>query len=212
MEPHLAEDEELQKLKQWWKKNGSSIIVGVVLGISAIAGINGWRMYEQNQAETASALFGQLREAISGNSASKASSLATELRDDFSSTPYAPSGALIYAAHVYASGDEAAAREQLEWVIDSGASESLKHTARVRLAWLELAAGNHQRVLQITAVEDVSGFESYYAELKAEAHAMAGDRDKARSAYATALAELPENSDYAEILKAKQNALESAGE
>ena len=43
MEPHLAEDEELQKLKTWWKSNGTSIIVGIALGIGAIAGVNGWQ-------------------------------------------------------------------------------------------------------------------------------------------------------------------------
>ena len=31
MEPHVAEDEDLEKLKSWWKTNGTSILVGIAL-------------------------------------------------------------------------------------------------------------------------------------------------------------------------------------
>ena len=207
MEPHLAEDEELQKLKTWWKKNGTSIITGVVLGIAAIGGLNGWRVYEQNRAETASALFGQLQDAFVAEEADKIEQLSKELADDFSATPYAANGAMLYAAYAHAGNDSSTAISQLRWVLDESDNESLKHTARLRLGALHLAEGDHQAALKLLEVEDNSGFESFYAELKADAYTAAGQSAKAREHYDEALQGVDENADYAAVIRAKRNAV-----
>jgi predicted negative regulator of RcsB-dependent stress response len=207
VEPHLAEDEDLQKLKTWWKKNGTSIIAGIALGVAAIAGVNGWRVYDQNRSETGSALYSQLREAIEKDESDKAKALFAELKEDFSATPYGPGGALLYAAHIFSNDDVSGARKLLTWTMETSEAASTKHTARLRLAWLELGEGNHQQVLKLTTVEENAGFESFYAELNASAYAMAGDTNKAAQHYDQAIASLPANSDYAEILQAKRNAL-----
>jgi len=35
-----TEDEQVEAIKKWWKENGTSLIVGVVLGLSVLFG---WR-------------------------------------------------------------------------------------------------------------------------------------------------------------------------
>ena len=50
IDPRYSEDEQAERLKEWWKKNGTSVIVGVVIGVSAIVGVNLWRNYTQTQA------------------------------------------------------------------------------------------------------------------------------------------------------------------
>ncbi len=206
MDPHLAEDEELAKLKAWWKKNGSSIIVGIVVGLGAIVGVNGWNMYTTNRAETASALYFQLRQHANTPDAGAAASLARELRADFSATPYAASGALIAAGTMYDSGDVDGAREMLDWALQNAADANLQHVARLRLAYLELGEGNAARAVELASVDDPGSYTSHYAEIRADAHRLAGDEDKAREAYDEAIAALgPSVSQYAEVLKAKRN-------
>ena len=38
---HFSEDEETERIKDWWKKNGISIIVGLAIGIGAVASYQG---------------------------------------------------------------------------------------------------------------------------------------------------------------------------
>ncbi len=210
MEPHLAEDEELQKLKQWWKKNGNSIIIGIVLGLSGIVGFNGWNSYVQNRSESAAGIYAQLRKAVEADSVDSVAQLSTELTEDFAATPYSASGALIAAAHQFSSGEVESARKLLNWVLASDSVEPLKQTARLRLGWLELAESNADRTLQLVSEGDQTGFEAFFAELAAEANLQKGSMKAAIENYDRALAVLAENSEYTLILQAKRNAI--AGE
>ncbi len=207
MDPHLAEDEELAKLKEWWRKNGTSIIVGIVVGLGAIVGINGWSLYTTNRAETASALFFQLRQHVENDDAASATGLADELQADFPSTPYASNGALLTAAALYDDGDVEGARKRLAWVVDNAPDPSLEHTARLRLAYLELGEGNTSRALELASTGEGGAFASHYAEIRADAHRLDGNDDQAAIAYDEAIAALPTASGYANVLRAKRNSL-----
>jgi predicted negative regulator of RcsB-dependent stress response len=210
VDPHIAEDEELHKLKEWWKRNGTSIIVGIVVGLSAIVGVNGWDWYSTRRAETASALYFQLRNSIAQGNLPTSLELARELRDDFKATPYAANGALMTAAVTFAQGDTETARELLEWVLANPGDDNIAHTARLRLAYLELSTGNHARALELASVPDVGTYGSHYAELRADAHVLAGDSGKALSAYDEAIAGLSPLSDHVAILTAKRNSVAGA--
>jgi predicted negative regulator of RcsB-dependent stress response len=207
MEPHLAEDEELQKLKEWWRKNGSSITVGIVLGIVAIVGYNGWNIYTDSRAETASLIFSQLRENAAQQNVAAVGQLANELRSEFDSTPYAASGSLIAAGVYHAQGDLDSARDMLRWVMENGDDANKVHLARLRLAYLEVGEGNSEQALELLRAEDEDGYTSHYAEIRGDALDMAGDATGALQAYEQALASLPPNSGYESVLRAKRNSL-----
>lgn len=210
MEPHLTQDEELQRIRHWWKKNGVSVVAGVGIGVAAIAAVNGWQVYTENRAENASALFDQVRTALRADDLDAARGLADELREDFTATTYATGAALLVAARRHRDGDAEGARELLERTLDSGAGDAAEHAARLRLAALELDAGNHERALELTAADDRQGFESFYAELRAEAHLLGGDAGAARAEFDAALDALAEDSGYRELLEMKRNAVAEA--
>ena len=33
---HVAHDDETEKLREWWKRNGTGIIAGVVIGVGGV--------------------------------------------------------------------------------------------------------------------------------------------------------------------------------
>jgi predicted negative regulator of RcsB-dependent stress response len=210
MDPHMAEDEELQKLKDWWKKNGSSIIVGVSIGLAAILGVNGWNIYTANRDETASTLYMQLLERSSAKDAAATDELAKELQNKFDATPYAANGALLAAAVKYEAGDRDGVREMLSWAMEHAPDANLGHAARVRLAYLELGEGNNERALELATVDDPGTFASQYAELRADALAATGAGDRALALYEEAISSLPPGSRYAEVLRAKRNSVAGA--
>ncbi len=210
MEPHLAEDEELQKIKEWWKNNGSSILIGIGVGIAAIVGINGWKSYTEGRSESASLIYSQLQTAVSLEQKDQAVLFASELRNDFSASAYAFGGALLAAGVAYRGNDVETAREMLQWVLDSETESSLQHTARLRLAYIEIGTGNYNRALELLETDNTSGFESSYAELKADAQLASGNGELAHDLYGEAIASLPGNSGYGHILRAKKNNLARA--
>ncbi len=58
----------LKPLKKWWKENGQSIVVGVVLGLSAIFGWQAWTQHQDQVASQASLRYEKMAVAIqSGN-------------------------------------------------------------------------------------------------------------------------------------------------
>ena len=42
---HVAEDDDAQRLRVWWKKNGMGIVAGVAIGILGVGGFTGWQVY-----------------------------------------------------------------------------------------------------------------------------------------------------------------------
>ena len=42
MDIHRTEEEQVEAIKTWWKANGTSVIVGVVLGVAVIFGVRYW--------------------------------------------------------------------------------------------------------------------------------------------------------------------------
>ena len=57
MEIYETEEAQVEALKRWWKENGQSTIIGLVLGITIILGWNFWQEHKKNQAEQASIAF-----------------------------------------------------------------------------------------------------------------------------------------------------------
>ena len=70
---HVAHDDETEKLREWWKRNGTGIIAGVVIGIGGVGGIQGWRMYEDSQAGKASVLYQEMLGAAAAERSEAAS-------------------------------------------------------------------------------------------------------------------------------------------
>ena len=55
-----SEDQQVEELKKWWKDNGRSIVIGVVLGIGGVGGWVGWKHHTETTAESASTLYSRL--------------------------------------------------------------------------------------------------------------------------------------------------------
>jgi len=65
----LSEQEQAERLKNWWKKNAAPVAGGVLLGLGAIFGYNWWTESEEKHREAASDLFAELVESVTTESA-----------------------------------------------------------------------------------------------------------------------------------------------
>src|SRR6266700_2671003 len=93
----LEEQDQLDDLKEFWKRWGGAITAGIVLACLLIAGVQGWRWWTGHRSEQASALYSAVSDAVHKNDNAKARDGISELEDKYSSTGYAPRAVLLYA-------------------------------------------------------------------------------------------------------------------
>ena len=182
---HYSDDDDLAKLKRWWKEYGKAAVGGVTLGIAIVVGTNLWRNYVTERAEQASVLYQQVLEDADGGEASTRAGVS--LKEQYAATPYAGKAALLLARRSYDRGDAAAAQQQLRWVIDQASEPATAHTARLRLARLLHAAGDRAGALELVTGVDADGFAASYDELRGDLLLADGDYAGAREAYRNAL-------------------------
>lgn len=184
-----TEEEQVEALKRWWKENGISTIVGIVVGIALILGWNYWRSYNKEQAAQASALYDQLLTTVDAGNKESAEKLAERVQAEFGNTPYALYSGLIQAKLKVEQGDVAAAKPILE-KLAAKSNEELSHIARIRLVRLMLATGQYEQGLQVINQVDPassSGFSANYDELLGDLYVALDRLDEARTSYQNAL-------------------------
>lgn len=199
---HLSEDEQSERLKAWWKENGTSVIAGAVLGIAVIVGVNYWRGYKAEQAETAATLYDRLV-ADNGGAAADA---GRRLIDEFSSTPYSGKAALFLAKSAFENGDAATAEEHLRWALAEAPDAADRKVARLRLARVVLSRDEPGEAAALLSGMDSGGYQSEYRELLGDIAMARNDPSTARDEYQAALQALPEQSAFAEMLNRKLDA------
>jgi len=209
----LEEQEQLEALKQWWRRYGSALLGVVTVVLIAVAGWNAWRWYQDHQAGQAMGYFEALEDAARHNDAESLARLkaaAQTLREDFARTPYANRGALLAAQALYAQQDYDAARAQLEWVA-KGKDTALAAVARLRLAGVLLDQQRYDEALAQLS-RPPAAFVALYADRRGDVLAAQGKHNEARQAWESALADLAEagDSQLMSVIRLKIDALMGA--
>jgi predicted negative regulator of RcsB-dependent stress response len=202
---HFAQDDETEKLKQWWKRNGTGIVAGIVIGIGGVSGIQGWRMYQDYQVGQASMYYEQMLVAVAKEDNEAVVRAADTLVASHSETGYADIARLMLARLAADAGNHGQTEAALENLLAVTKDPAMAHTARIRLAVLALQAGKPDRIKALAAEGQNEGFASQYQELLGDALAEVGDWGKAQQAYQTALATMASDSPAGQLLNAKLN-------
>lgn len=197
------EQEDLEKLKSWWKNYGNSVVFGILLGVAILVGFRYWTQHTEQQRHTAAGIYERMFQDISAKKTADARKSGESLINEYSSTPYAGMAGLMLARLDFEAGDVAKARERLQWVLDHADDDAVRHVARLRLARIHLGSGDKEAALALLDVKDRAGFEAEYEELKGDILVAQGQRDAARSAYGEALKHLPAGSPYVPMLNMK---------
>jgi len=206
----LEEQEQLDDLKAWWSRWGNTVAGVLLVAAVAVIAVQGWRWWTARQAEDASVLFNAVVQAARANDVAKARDAAAQLAEKFAGTGYAPRAAFLLAKMQFDGGDAAAARAQLQWVIDHADEQELKEIARYRLAELQLNDKQYDEALKLLDAKHGEPFSGLYADLRGDAYAASGRTVDARAAYSEALAKIDAKSPYRNYVQVKLDSLGAA--
>lgn len=209
MATHLEDEEDLEKLKTWWKDNWVALVGGLVIGFGAIGGWEGYKSWRDGRSETASQMYEELKKALEAAKAEDAGKIVDKLKSDYASTPYAAAAQLSAAQAAVDKGELDAAAASLAWVVTNSDDVGMVQMARLRQSRVLLAQAKHDEALTALA-GDAGSFGSLYEELRGDIQLAKGDAAAARAAYEKALAAADADAANRTLLQQKLDDLASA--
>ncbi|MFP8966687.1 YfgM family protein [Pokkaliibacter sp. CJK22405] len=190
-----SEEEQLELIRNWFKENGKSLLVGVLIALIAVFGWEGWKRYQSSYNGAASALYQTMLQGMNVLKSGKIGDdqkatlvhTAQQLRDEYGDTSYAHFGGLLLAKLYVETGELGKAEEQLRWVHEQERNTDMGELAQLRLARVLAADGKGEEALGLLQ-EQPGAYEADRAELRGDILVSLGKKAEARDAYTTAVA------------------------
>lgn len=202
----LEEQEQLDALRDWWKRNGNKVLIGVAVACIGFAGYQGWKVWQHNQAAQASALFETLSQT-SATDVKQIRSISGQLMEKYAGTPYAARAALLAAHANYEAHDVKSARAQVEWAWKNARDDAVKSIAQLQLATLLFEDKKYDEALKLLDEKHDVAFDGLYHDLRGDILVAQGKLADARKAYAAALSKLDERGRFRTYVEQKLDAL-----
>lgn len=207
MDEYLSDKEQAERLKKWWLDNYRAIFAGIVIALLVIGGWRYWQHRVQTRSATASAMYDSLTEALAVNKGPDALKINDDLIGEYSDTPYAAQAALAMARFDVENSKPDDSMKMLDWVIQHSKDQNLVLLAKLRMARIKLAVGDPQAALSVLTVKDEGGFAALYDDVRGDTYVKLGDTQKARTAYAEALAKWTDDMGDKSLIQMKLNGL-----
>lgn len=205
METYMTDEEQVERIKKWLNEYASTIIVSILI---VVIGTFGWRYWAEKKdtirMQASNAYMQLLSSTMDKNSdAFQVKAQSESIMKNYASTPYAKLAALILAKQEVELGDQARAMKELQWVMQTASTNSLKQIARNRLARIYIASGQANMALtQLQTVNDKAYLSAIDA-IRGDAYVALGNTQLARMAYQSALTALSEKDESRAMLQMK---------
>jgi len=200
MDIYASDEEKGEEIKQWWRDNGRSVILGCIVSAAIIFGGRYWMTYQQALASNASVVYQQVVLSLNDDNISSAEDKTQQLFSEFSSTPYAVFAAFEMAAQ---SVDTVSAQSYLEWVMAHADLLAHKELARLRLAQLLMNDEKFEQSLSLIEQSESPAFSSLLSELRGDILVAQGNTHEARAAYQNAMLTLSQGEPRKQLLQVK---------
>ena len=183
-----SDEEQLEQLKEWWRRNGPGLMLGAALAITLFAVWWGYNTWQERSAQAAAVAYAEYLDAERrGADLNRLEVLADRLRSEHSASGYAALAAMRLARQQVSAGTQAEAVETLGWLVDHAAQRPTAELARLRQA-RALADDDPEGAVGLLQREVSAGFRAAYAELRGDLLVDLGRKEEAAAAYREVLA------------------------
>lgn len=205
MDIYASDEEKGEEIKQWWRDNGTSVVIACLVAVASVFGTRYWFAYQQSVTESASMLYQTVISSVSTDNLDSADESAKILLNDYSNTPYAVFSALEMA-ELFSTTDAKSSEAYYSWVIDNAALEGHVEIARLRLARLLMNESQYDDALMVIAESTSTAFTSLFSELRGDIFIAKKEKSQAHAAYKTAIANLAQGEPRQQLLELKLDA------
>ncbi|ANJ67589.1 hypothetical protein A9404_09465 [Halothiobacillus diazotrophicus] len=182
-----TDDEELDKLRDFWAQYGKPLMLGLTVGAVVLAGWFGWQTWQARQQNAAALAFHQVEQLSAANQPQQAMEAARKLAADHSGTAYAALALLVGAHEAMAQNDPSKAAIYLQKLISETKEPALVALARLRLARVQWAQNQPDAALATLKTAPPAPYAPLYAELTGDIEASQKHWSAARAAYQQAM-------------------------
>lgn len=203
MDVYRTEEQQIESLKDWWKENGASVVLGIALGLGAIFGWRYWQAHRLAEAEVAAALYEKVIGSLQQSDEKTARGTALRIVEEFPGTGYAVFARLLLARLAVESGELEPAASHLDWALEHSAEPSVKREIRLRIARLRAAQQRYEEALALLNSGDEGEFAGSYDELRGDIELLRGNTEAARFVYERALANARSKGIDSSVLETK---------
>ncbi|MGH8509591.1 MAG: YfgM family protein [Gammaproteobacteria bacterium] len=188
VDPYASEKEQLELIKDWWKRNGKPIIGGLCIGLGAIYGWRAWQSQVNTRAAEASMAYEELLTHVAEHRSESAGRAARRLIERHEDSRYAAFAALMLARLAVEAGDVPKARDHLQRVLDQAGKTALEGIVQLRLARLYLEEGKSAQAASVLEGLGGAADSVLHKETEGDVLLAQGKIEAARKAYQDALA------------------------
>lgn len=189
MEFYDSEEAQIAALKDWWKANGQSAMIGLAVGIAIILGWNFWQDYQKDRAKQASVAYSEMLKLWDAEKLDSVVKSAERIMLEFKDSDYASYSGLLAAKAKVQQNDLAGAKKLLETVA-AEADKGLANIAKIRLIRLMMANKEFEQALKfINGIDPAktNNFSAEYDELVGDLYVALDRPDQARTSYQSAV-------------------------
>ncbi len=180
MSRYETEDEQLDAIKAWWKKNGSQLLTVILIAVLAFSGWRYWTNTKWVESTNASSLFEVLQGSMQQGKFGEVSREALKLIQEQPESPYAIGAAMLYAKYSLGKGETDEAIQHLTWVSETAEDIQLRNLALLRVARIQA---------------DIKAFEAAEKNLTSLSQANLNDAEKANFDYISGLVALAQSKE-----------------
>ncbi len=202
----LEEQEQLDRLKAFWKQFGNIISGVLIVVFGSIAAYNGYQWWQRDKAAQAAAMYDEVERTAKEGDPAKITRAFNDMKERYAGTTYAAQAGLLAAKTLYDKGQINEAKAPLEWVAASARDESYQAIAKLRLASILFESKSYDAALKL-----VDGlpkeFDALASDRRGDILLAMGKRDEAKAAFEKAYKAMDERSEYRRLIEIKLNAL-----
>lgn len=182
-----TEEQQFEDAKNWFKENGTPILVAVILACAASFGWNFWKNHQLETAQKTSATYQNVMESYLQNP-SKNQPLVEKFIADNKDSAYAAFAQLETAKQAVEKGDFSAAKTALQSALTHHSDPTLQSVARFRLAQVEYQLNAYDEALAMLSQVQDKAWELRKQILTGDILVAKGDIPAAKAAYEQAKA------------------------
>lgn len=191
------EHEQGELVRDWLRRNGAAMVVGIVLGLGAIFGWRWWQQHQLEQGAEAGNRYQATVQAIEAGDLDAAGQQAGALRGELYP--------VLVALHLAKAQHDAGRRDEAIATLEAASTSdpALARVVQLRLARLLLDADRAQEALDVVGEPTHAGAH----EVRGDAYAALGRNQDAREAYRQALVLIDAGSPQRGLVELKLSAV-----